>query len=419
MTDKVTIGELGGRGDGITTLDGKSIFIPFSAPGDKVDIKVDGNKGRLRHIHHSSSHRVDAKCKHFTKCGGCAVQHINEKYYRLWKSGLVRTALENQGFKNIDIRPLEMSSLHSRRRTTFHVIGRNDGNIVLGYAEKGSHNLIDLDECPILVSEIVNFISPLKVFLKTLLNNKQKMSIQITRGDNGLDVAFKGKGDVDLNLRMDLATFAQENDLARVSWFDTSLKKPYYEMLAELKKPYVTFEGNKVFFPQGAFIQATEQGQQTLINIMLESLQDGSHVVDLFSGCGTFSIAAAQTANVHAVENNKEMLSALKSSSNIMTGIKQITTELRDLFMRPLLPHELDKFDVAIIDPPRAGAKHQIQEIINSKIKTLVMVSCNPLSFARDVQDLSLAGFKMGSVNPVDQFLFSPHLEIITIFKRT
>jgi 23S rRNA (uracil1939-C5)-methyltransferase len=113
------------------------------------------------------------------------------------------------------------------------------------------------------------------------------------------------------------------------------------------------------------------------------------------------------------------MLSALKSSSNIMTGIKQITTELRDLFMRPLLPHELDKFDVAIIDPPRAGAKHQIQEIINSKIKTLVMVSCNPLSFARDVQDLSLAGFKMGSVTPVDQFLFSPHLEIITIFKRT
>ena len=174
-----------------------------------------------------------------------------------------------------------------------------------------------------------------------------------------------------------------------------------------------------MFFPQGAFIQATEQGQQTLINIMLASLQDGSHVVDLFSGCGTFSIAAAQTANVHAVENNKEMLSALKSSSNIMTGIKQITTELRDLFMRPLLPHELDKFDVAIIDPPRAGAKHQIQEIINSKIKTLVMVSCNPLSFARDVQDLSLAGFKMGSVTPVDQFLFSPHLEIITIFKRT
>ena len=152
MTNKVTIEELGGRGDGVTTLDGKSIFVPFSAPGDKADINIDGNKGRLRHIHQSSSYRVKAKCKHFTKCGGCAVQHIDEKYYRLWKAGLVRIALENQGFNNIDVRPLEMSPLHSRRRTTFHVIGRNDSNIVFGYAEKGSHNLIDLQECPILVT---------------------------------------------------------------------------------------------------------------------------------------------------------------------------------------------------------------------------------------------------------------------------
>ena len=244
------------------------------------------------------------------------------------------------------------------------------------------------------------------------------MTIQITKGDNGLDVVFKSKGEVDLNLRMDLAAFAQENDLARISWFDTSLKIPYFEMLAERKKPYVTFEGNKVFFPEGAFLQATEQGQQVLTDIMLAGIEGASRVVDLFSGCGTFSIAAAKTANVHAVENNDEMLSALKSSANIMTGIKQVTTELRDLFMRPLLPHELNKFDVAIIDPPRAGAKHQMEEIINSKIKKLVMISCNPLSFARDVQDLVEAGFKMGTVTPVDQFLYSSHLEIIAVFER-
>ncbi len=418
MTDKVTIEELGGRGDGVAYLNGKQLFVPFSAPGDVADVKVNGSKARLRHIHQNSPHRVDAQCKHFTKCGGCSVQHIDEHYYRAWKAGLVKTALENQGLEDIDVRPLEMSPLHSRRRTTFQVIGRGGGDIVLGYAEKGSHNLIDLQECPILVTEIADFIAPLKVFLKKLLDKKQKMVIQITKGDNGLDVVFKSKGEVDLNLRMDLAAFAQANDLARISWFDTSLKKPYFEMLAERKKPYVTFEGNKVFFPEGAFLQATQQGQQVLTDIMLAGIKDANRVVDLFSGCGTFSIAAAKTANVHAVENNDEMLSALKSSANMMTGIKQVTTELRDLFMRPLLPHELDKFDVAIIDPPRAGAKHQMQEIINSGIKKLVMISCNPLSFARDVQDLAEAGFKMGPVTPVDQFLYSSHLEIIAVFER-
>lgn len=418
MTDKVTISELGGRGDGIAYLNDKQLFIPFSAPEDVVEIKLKENKARLRNIVSPSQYRVEAECKHFKKCGGCAVQHINKDYYRNWKAGLVRTALENQGLQDIDVRPLEMSPPRSRRRTTFQVIGRGDGDIVLGYAEKGSHNLIDIKQCSILVPEIEKFITPLKEFLKNLVSKKQKMTIQITKGDNGLDVVFKSKGEVDLNLRMDLAAFAGENDLARISWFDTSLKKPYFELLAERKKPYVTFEGNKVFFPEGAFLQATKQGQQTLTDIMLEGIDGANRVVDLFSGCGTFSIAAAKTANVHAVENNDDMLSALKSSANMMTGIKQVTTELRDLFMRPLLPHELEKFDVAIIDPPRAGAKHQMEEIIKSGINKVVMISCNPLSFARDVQDLAHAGFKMGAVTPVDQFLYSSHLEIIAVFER-
>lgn len=418
MNQKITIDQLGGRGDGISHENGKPLYVPYTVPGDVIDVKVNGSKGRLRHIHEKSPHRAEPVCDHFTRCGGCMLQHVSDDYYQDWKAGLVSTALVNQGVENAVVKPLLASPLHSRRRTTFQAIGREGSDIVLGYAEKGSHNLIDIEMCPILVTDIVNIIEPLKAFLKKLLDKKQRMTIQITSGDNGLDVVFKGKGEVDLNLRMDLAEFADANDLARISWFDTSLKKPYYEMLAERRKPYVTFEGNKVFFPEGAFLQATKQGEGALINAMLEGISGANRVVDLFSGCGTFSIAAANQASVHAVENNEEMLSALKNSANIMTGIKQVTTELRDLFLRPLLPHELNKYDVAIIDPPRAGAKHQMAEIINSDIKKLVMISCNPITFSRDVQDLAKAGFRMGAVTPVDQFLYSSHLEIISVFDR-
>lgn len=418
MSHKVTIDEIGGRGDGLAELNGNVIYIPYTAPGDVIDAKINGSKGRLRHIHHKSNHRIEALCPHYTKCGGCSLQHIELDYYSEWKGGLIRTALENQGLKDIDIAPMIISPLGSRRRTTFQAIGRGDGQIVFGYAEKGSHNLIDIFDCPILMQEIKALITPTKKLISGLLKKKEKMSVSITMGDNGIDLILKGKGDIDLNLRMDLAEFAEKNDLARISWFDSSPKNNRYELLAERRKPFVTFEGNKVFFPEGSFLQATKQGQDALIRAMLDGITGAHKVVDLFSGCGTFSIAAAKFANVHAVENNKEMLTALKVSSNQMSDIKQVSTELRDLFLRPLLPHELNNYDVAIIDPPRAGAKHQMAEILQSDLKKLVMISCNPITFSRDVESLTQAGFKMGTVTPVDQFLFSPHLEIISVFEK-
>ncbi|HRW29887.1 MAG TPA: hypothetical protein P5227_07820, partial [Emcibacteraceae bacterium] len=311
MTQKIVIDELGGRGDGIAHMDGKTVYIPYTVTGDVIDAKLNGPKGRLRHIHKKSAYRVEPICQHFGDCGGCMLQHVEKEYYTDWKRGLVKIALENQGITDVKISPLKISPIGSRRRTSFHALGRAGGEIILGYAEKGSHNLVDINMCPILVPEITSIIEPLKKYLSKNLGPKQKMTIQVTKADNGLDVVFKGKGEIDLNMRMDLASFADENDLARISWFDISLKKPYYEILAERKKPYVSFEGNKVFFPEGAFLQATEHGQNALISAMLDGIKGATRVVDLFSGCGTFSIAAANHANVHAVENNEEMLGAL------------------------------------------------------------------------------------------------------------
>ncbi len=306
----------------------------------------------------------------------------------------------------------------SRRRVRLAAAGRGGGTAVVGFSEPASHNIIDITECPVLSPEIMTFIEPLRKFLGRQLSRRQKMNIQINLAENGLDIILEGRGEPDLDLRMDMAAFAEDQDIARICWQDMKLKKPYHEILCERRKPYVVFAGRQVYPPPGSFLQATRAGEENLINFVQTSLGDADRLVDIFAGCGTFTVAMIGDHGVHAVEGNGEMVAALQQSSRQMGKIRALTTEVRDLFLRPLLPHELNGFDGLIIDPPRAGAQAQIQEIAKSDIERLVMISCNPASFARDARLLVDGGFIMGDILPIDQFLYSPHLEIVVRFSR-
>ena len=244
------------------------------------------------------------------------------------------------------------------------------------------------------------------------------MNIQITSTENGLDVILEGAGEPDLDLRMDIAAFAEEQDVARICWQDVKLKKPFLEILSERRQPYVSFVGRKVYLPPGSFLQATKEGEAALTRHMKQALKEADKIVDIFAGCGTFTVAMIEDYAVHAVEGKEDMVRALKQSSHQMGKIRNLTTEVRDLFLRPLLPHELNKYDGLILDPPRAGARDQVQEIANSDMTNIVMMSCNPATFARDARILVDAGFVMGDILPVDQFLYSPHIELVAGFRR-
>lgn len=396
----VTIDHIGGRGDGIAK---GPIYVPYSVTGDVLELKLNGKRGRIKKIITPSPHRIEPICDHFGECGGCLLQHVEYQHYALWKAGLVRTALEHRGFEKPEILAPLISPPASRRRARLHA---KDG--VLGFSERGSHRIIDIQKCPVMVPEIVAMLDPLRGFLK----GRDNMTVHITCADNGLDVVLEGKGEPDLDLRMDIAAFAESNDLARISWLDTSLKKTLFEMLAERRKPLVKFGNRDITPPPGSFLQATQEGQQALIAHVKRDTAQSTRVVDLFSGCGTFSVALEDDCMVHAVENDDMMLNRQKGSA-------RLTTEVRDLFKRPLLPHELKKYDTAIIDPPRMGAQDQVKEIAQcDALERVIMISCNPISFARDVRILVDSGFQMGPVQPVDQFLFTPHLEMICTLIR-
>ncbi len=420
---RITIDHIGAGGDGVAfTGEQEKIFVPFGAVGDVLDVTVTDEKAKyksavINEIIEPSEHRAKPICQHYGTCGGCRLQHITQEYYKDFQEQHVRKTLQQRGFEDIEVAAVSLSPLKSRRRARFNAV-KNSKKLTLGFSERAKNKLFDLKECPVMKEDIISLLPSLRRFLEKILAQDQKMAVQVTLCENGFDIVLESKGEPDLSLRMEIAGFADENDIARISWFDTSLKKPQYERLCERRMPFVYFGSRKIMIPPGSFLQATKEGEAALSRAALSFLKDCVNIVDIFAGCGTFGVAALSRLNVHAVEYSKEMSNALLSSTNLLKNAKELTTEIRDLYVRPLNEFELSKFDGAIIDPPRAGAKAQIEEVVRSSLKKLVMISCNPATFARDARLLVDAGFTMEKIKPIDQFLFSPHLEIAACFER-
>jgi 23S rRNA (uracil1939-C5)-methyltransferase len=150
---------------------------------------------------------------------------------------------------------------------------------------------------------------------------------------------------------------------------------------------------------------------------VLEIVGRAKMVLDLFSGCGTFALALARKARVHAVEQDAPALAALAQAAK-SSGLKPVTTEVRDLFKLPMTPGELAGYDAAVLDPPRAGAHAQAQMLAKSAVPAIAYVSCDAASFARDAALLVAGGYKIGPVTPIDQFLWSSHIELVGSFER-
>ncbi len=410
---RVKIDHIGAQGDGIAHGPNGPLYVPFSVDGDDLEIRVQGKQGRIRQIQTPSPDRIDPLCRHFGRCGGCALQHVSADHYRQWKQQQIINALRHRGFDEVTVLAPEISPPGSRRRARFTA-----GPSATGFAERASHNIVDISECPVMAPEIMAVIDPVRKFLKPRIAKYRKMTVQVTLADNGLDIILEGAGEPDLDLRMDIAGFAEAQDIARLCWQDRRPKKPFAEILCERRKPRVTFDGRQVFIPPGSFLQATREGEAALTRFVKAALGPADRIVDIFAGCGTFTAALIGDHAVHAVDGNQDMITALTSSCHQMGRIRTLTSEVRDLFLRPLLPHELKKYDAAILDPPRAGARDQVAEIIKSAMANLVMISCNPATFARDARVLVEGGFIMGDIQPVDQFLYSPHLELIAPFRR-
>lgn len=409
----VTIASLGHLGDGVAETEAGQLFVPFTLEGERVRVRPGGEgRAELLEILGPSPERVDPPCRHFTSCGGCALQHMEGRAYAAWKHLQVVAALHARGLE-CDVAPLAPATPHSRRRATLAATRTKKG-VTLGYYGRASHTIIAVQECPLVVPQIEHALADLAHLVEPGLSRKGRAALSVTATEAGLDVAVSGgKETPDGPLRAELARRAAAADLARLTWDG--------DILAERRAPVVTFSGLRVAPPPGSFLQATEEGEATLVRLVLEGIGDARRVADLFAGCGTFTAALAKRASVLAVEGEAKQVAALDRALRTQgpaLALKPVELLTRDLFRRPLHASELLKIDAVVFDPPRAGAAAQAEMLAKSQVPLIVGVSCNPATFARDARVLTDGGYRLASVTPVDQFLWSPHIELVGIFRK-
>ncbi|MEP3429205.1 MAG: class I SAM-dependent RNA methyltransferase [Roseibium sp.] len=404
----LTISELGHRGDGIALTPDGPVFVPGALPGETVTASVQSGRAIKPKFETRSPDRIKPICKHYESCGGCSVQHLAEKPYLDWKRGLVEKALKDRGIE-ITAADTVAATLGGRRRAVLTAT-RAGRHILLGYHEKASHKLVDISECPVLDPSIVAALPGLKSVAAEAMAKKGDLRITVLVTTTGLDVAL---ANADKNYHRKIPALSQktvELNLARLSVNG--------EVILEVRPPLLDMAGTSLLPPPGGFTQATRAAEETLSKLVIDGIGDARKVADLFSGSGTFALRLARTANVHAVEGDAAAIASFDKALRKPQGLKKVTFEKRDLMRRSLIPAELEAFDAVVFDPPRAGAQAQAEMLAQSKVKTIVAVSCNPATLARDLRILIDAGYVLQKVTPVDQFQFSPHIEVVAVLKR-
>lgn len=405
---EISILRLSFQGDGIATGPDGPLYVPYTLPGETIVGDVVGNRIEKPRIVTPSDNRVRPPCPHFKTCGGCAMQHASDRFMANWKREVVETALTAQGLQ-ADIRPTITTPERSRRRATFAGRKTKKG-VMVGFHGKASDTIIAIPSCTLLHPGIITAIPAMEALCKIGAARKGSISITITQTANGPDIGVSDAKDVDAETLSELGQLAESFGLSRLSWNG--------EVVALRAPPTQNFNDIPVIPPPAAFLQATEFGQNALTKAVIEAVGPAKHIVDLFAGCGTFSLPLAKQAQILAVEGEAALLSALDTGWRGADGLKTVQTEKRDLFRNPMLPEDLTKFDAVVIDPPRAGAKAQCEALANSAPPRIAFVSCNPVTFARDAKILCDAGFAIDWIQVVDQFRWSPHVELVAQFTK-
>jgi 23S rRNA (uracil1939-C5)-methyltransferase len=409
MSAILTIARLGGQGDGVADTEKGPVFVPFALPGERVNVALAGRKADLVSVLDASPQRIEPACRHFTRCGGCAVQHLEADAYRGWKRGLLVEALRAKGI-GIEVEPLVSCPPHSRRRAAL-TARRADKGMVLGFNAALSHRIVDIEECPVMLPQLVAALPLLRQLAGLVARTNDAFRLSVTHTASGLDVAAQGSGRLEGQPRQRAIEFCIANGIARLTVDG--------EIVIEPKKPALMVGDVSVSPPPGAFLQAVETAEEAMSGLVAGHLAKAKRVADLFAGIGTFALRLARQSEVHAVEGDAAALAALDRAFRFGHGLKKVTVEKRDLFVRPLTSKELDAgFDGLVFDPPRAGAEAQAAQIARSQMRLVAAVSCNPLTLARDLAILIAGGYVLKSVTPIDQFLWSPHLEAVALLEK-
>ena len=414
-TETLDIAAVGAEGDGIARTPAGAVFVPFSLPGEQIAVARVRNHGMPISWSRTSPERVAPLCRHFGPegkggaCGGCSLQHWADAPYQDFKRQLVIDALRYQGIE-IEVAAIIACHPGERRRVTM-TARLTDKGVVLGFLQAGTHAIVPVEECPISMPAIAGQLDAVRRLVSALGSGSEPFRIAIGATLSGLDVNMLDMKKPDGKKRQAATDIMlREKGISRISVDG--------EIIVEPRKPLLDIGGVSVILPPGSFTQATVRAEEAMADLVTSHLAKSKRVIDLFSGVGTFALRLARKSAVHAVEFDAPAIAALDHAARHAQGLKPVSIERRDLFRRPMQPLDLKAFDGLSFDPPRAGAEQQCRELAKSKVQKIAAVSCNPTTLARDLRILIDGGYKLKSVTPIDQFLWSSHVEAVALLER-
>ena len=426
---ELEITHVGGRGDGVGTASWRhnhvtsdhTVFVPASLPGERViaqpvGISGQGLKTVLTEILTPSPERREPDCAVFPACGGCSLQHWQDDAVTAWKQDLVAGFLRRAGIGFDGFQPPHISPRGSRRRAGFH-LKRLAGNVAAGFLERGSNRIITPQKCSVLRPDLIALLDRLAEIAARQFPLGVAIDAQANGLDNGICLLLRGPAGWHDGIREKLASWAVEAGVARLSVDDGSAEP--LTLLAPAP-PVLRLGELVVTPPPGAFLQATQDGEVALQQAVATIIGDAPRLLDLFAGCGTLGLPLLPAlSQLTAAESDRAALTALRQAVDAAGRGAQLACLEADLMEAPLMEDDLDGFDAAIIDPPRAGAAAQCARLAASPVPVIAMVSCNPATFARDAATLIAGGYSMDKPRIIDQFRFSNHVEIVAGFRRS
>lgn len=416
---ELVVDELGAQGDGVATWAGKKLYIPGVLEGEKVRVKTGRRRGdgivcELLDIIEPAADRAEPVCPYYGRCGGCQLQHLSPQTYIQWKRERVARVLAQRGFEDVVVLDPILIGPGSRRRATF-TAQKNGKKIDFGFNARASHDIENIKSCPLLVTDLDAVIKPLKKLLLEILEDGVRTRVFATWCQNGVDILIEGGTPPELEAREAIADFVNRGEAVRVAWKQEKFQP---EPIAMAQTPMINLSGVLVELPIGGFLQASQGGELAILAQVLVGVEGAKRIADLYCGLGSFTLPLTRQAVVRAVDMTPDPLKALERAAGRANLGGRVVGDIRDLDRQPIDAKSLSKFDAVVFDPPRVGAQGQAAEIAASTVPRVVAVSCNPATFARDARILVDGGYRLIDVLPIDQFTFSPHVELVARFER-
>jgi len=421
---------LGLEGRGVARQDGKTLFISGALPGERVRAQVVNRHKRFDEaqtleVLQASSERQTPPCPYYGRCGGCQLQHLAPAAQIRYKEQLVLDQLQ----RFADIRPgsveppLGSADLGYRRTARIGINQRADGELLIGFRRQGSHKLIDIDSCAVLEPRINELLAKLRQLLQDAGNIKHITHLDISCGDRSGSLALRITRRLDDDLlsalrqlceRQQFKLFLQGND-DRLQEVETAAPELTYSL---------GDAGPELLFAPGDFLQVNAEINRQMVARALDWLAPTAdeRVLDLFCGLGNFTLPLAQrAAEVVAVEGSAAMVERTRDNArrngldNIGVFKSDLSLDIRDTPWYRQAGHE--KFDLILLDPPRAGAEECVRRLCSYGARAVLYIACNPASLVRDAQPLIEAGYRLSRFAVMDMFPHTAHVESMALFE--